>query len=145
MNPEIASELFVSSLPFLTAGAAYILTIAGIFLSSRYHNNKLAQALILLDKIVIDVVKELNQTTVAELKKAKADGKLTRDEAEQIKHKAINLILTRLGIGIIRELQRTLGPVVTLIGTKIEAAVHDCKKSVKTGRQQRKSTGSNVA
>jgi hypothetical protein len=133
MNPEITSELLVSALPFITAGTAYVLTIAGIFLSSRYRNNKLASALIFLDKIVIDVVKELNQTTVEELKKARADGKLTSDEAEQIKHKAIDLILTRLGINLIRELQRAFGPVVTLIGTKIEAAVHDSKKPVQTG------------
>lgn len=131
MNPGIATALLVSSLPFLTAATAYILTIAGIFLSSRYRNNKLVQALILLDKIVIDVVKELNQTSVAELKKAKADGKLTRDEAEQIKQKAIDLILNRLGINLIRELQRYIGPVITLIGTKIEAAVHDCKRTSK--------------
>lgn len=132
MNPQITTELLVSSLPFITAGTAYLLTIAGIFLSSRYRNNKLVQALILLDKIVIDVVKELNQTSVAELKKARADGKLTRDEAEQIKQKAIDLILTRLGINIIRELQRYMGPLVTLISTKIEAAVHDCKRASKT-------------
>lgn len=136
MNPQITNELLVSALPFLTAGTAYVLTIAGIFLNSRYHNNKLTQALLLLDKIVIDVVKELNQTTVQELKKARADGKLTRDEAEQIKHKAIDLILARLGIKLIRELQRALGPVVFLVGTKIEAAVHDCKKSAKTGGQK---------
>jgi hypothetical protein len=132
MNPDFTTELFVSALPFLTAGAAYILTIAGIFLNSRYRNNKLTQALLLLDKIVIDVVKELNQTTVDELKKARADGKLTRDEAEQIKHKAIDLILTRLGINFIKELERTIGPIVILIGTKIEAAVHDSKKAAKT-------------
>ena len=131
MNPEITTELLVSSLPFLTAAGVYVLTAAGLFLSSRYRNDKLAKALILLDKIVIDVVRELNQTTVAELKKARADGKLTRDEAEQIKHKAIDLILTRLGIHLIRELERNIGPLVVLIGTKIEAAVHDCKRAFK--------------
>jgi hypothetical protein len=137
MNPEIAGELLVSALPFITAGTAYVLTIAGIFLSSRYRNNKLAQALVLLDKIVIDVVKELNQTTVDELKKARSDGKLTPDEAEQIKHKAIDLILTRLGINLIRELQRALGPVIALIGSKIEATVHDSKKSLKPGTHRK--------
>ncbi len=132
MNPDTLNELLVNALPLATAGTAYVLTMAGIYLNNRYQNNKLVQALILVDQIVIDVVKELNQTIVAELKKARSDGKLTPDEAVQIKNKAIDLIVTRSGINLIKQLQRHFGPVVMFLGTKIEAAVHDCKKTAKT-------------
>ncbi len=141
MDPETVNELLVSALPVATAGAAYVLTVAGIYLNNRYRNNKLVQALVVLDHIVIDVVKDLNQTVVAELKKARADGKLTPDEALQIKNKAIDLILSRLGVNLIKELQRSLGPVVSLIATKIEAAVYDCKKSFK-GAENKKPASS---
>jgi hypothetical protein len=132
MNPETINELLVTALPLATAGTAYVLTMAGIYLTNRYRNNKLVQTLVLLDQVVIDVVKELNQTVVAELKKARADGKLTPDEAVQIKNKAIDLILAHIGVNLIKQLQRHFGPIVMFLGTKIEAAIYDCKKPAKT-------------
>jgi hypothetical protein len=79
--------------------------------------------------VVIDVVKELNQTVVEELKAAKMDGKLTKDEAKQIKNKAVELVLKRLGIDMIKIIQTSLGSITDLLSTKIEAAVFDHKKS----------------
>ena len=135
MVAELADEIFLLSLPFITGGTVYALTIAGLYLNAKYQNNKLTRALLVLDQVAIEVVKELNQTVVEGLKKAKADGKLTHDEAEQIKSQAVHLIMERLGIDLMKELQRSFGPVVSLIGAKIEAAVFDCKRSIKdTGR-----------
>lgn len=128
MDLEATGNFLILYLPLISAGVTFSLTAIGIYFNSKYQGNKLAQALVLLDQVVIEVVKELNQTVVEELKKAKSDGKLTRDEAEQIKCKAVDLVLKRLGIGMIKILENNLGVVVDLIGTKIEAAVHDLKK-----------------
>ncbi|HEX7714774.1 MAG TPA: hypothetical protein VF531_12235 [Bacillota bacterium] len=131
MSPEMAGDLLIYSLPLLTTGATVALTATGLYLGSKLHNKRLAQAVMLLDQIVIDVVKELNQTVVADLKKARADGKLTPDEAAQIKSKAIELIVSRLGLDLIRVIERSLGSVLLIIATKIEATVFDCKRSAK--------------
>lgn len=134
----IADEILLLSIPFITGGTIYALTIAGLYLNTKYHNNKLAQALLVLDRVALEVVKELNQTVVEGLKKAKADGKLTHDEAVQIKSQAVALILDRLEINLIKALQRSFGSVISLIITKIEAAVFNCKKQVKDSNKSDK-------
>jgi hypothetical protein len=125
---NLIGDIFLYSLPFLTTGITVIFTMAGIHLSRNYQNNKLIQALLILDQVVINVVNELNLTVVNELKAAKADGKLTRDEAEQIKHKAIEMALKSLGVDLLKTIQASLGPITSLLATKIEAAVFDNKR-----------------
>jgi mRNA deadenylase 3'-5' endonuclease subunit Ccr4 len=124
---DLLGSLLIFSLPLVTAGATFILTAGGVYLSRKYRDNKLVQALLLLDNIVVDVVKELNQTVVEDLKKAREDGKLTADEAQQIKNKAIDLVLNRLGAGFVKIIEVAFGPVLSLISTKIEATLFDLK------------------
>ncbi len=128
MTPESIADLLIYGLPLVTAGSVYALTAASLFLTVRYRNSRLAQALVVLDEAVISVVKELNQTVVEDLKKARADGKLTPDEAQQIKSKAVELVLTRLGSKVPRLLQKGFGSLFNLVATKIEATVYDLKR-----------------
>ncbi len=127
MNLDVVSDLLVVTLPIITAGATYALGAFGIYLTNKYRNNKLMQAVALLDQVVIEVVKELNQTLVSELKKAKADGKLTPDEVAQIRSKAVEMVISRLGSGIVEILLKYFGSLTELVVTKIEAAVYDLK------------------
>jgi hypothetical protein len=140
MVPVIIEEIAVYAVPFVTTAITIVLTMAGIYLHRNYQNSKLTQALFILDQIVINVVQELNQTVVVDLKAARADGKLTRDEAEQIKHKAIEMALKRLGGDMLKTIQVYMGPITNLLATKIEAAVFDIKKTKKArthvGRNQ---------
>ena len=129
MTPEMVGDILVYTLPFMTTGITVVLTMAGIYLNRTYQNSKLSQALFILDRVVIDIVKELNQTVVEELKAARTDGKLTRDEAEQIRNKAIDLVLKRLGGDMIKIIQTSLGPITDVVITKIEAAIFDYKKA----------------
>lgn len=124
---NVLGTLMVFALPLVTAGITFILTAGSVYLSNKYHNNKLVQTLVIVDNVVVDVVKELNQTVVEDLKKAKGDGKLTADEAQQIKNKAIDLILNRLGAGLVSIIQGAFGQVTGIISTKIEAALFDIK------------------
>ncbi len=130
VTPESIADLLIYGLPLVTAGSVYALTAASLFLTVRYRNSRLAQALVILDEAVISVVKELNQTVVDDLKKARADGKLTPDEAKQIKSKAVELVLTRLGSKVPRLLQKRFGSLFNLVGTKVEATVYDLKRPV---------------
>ncbi len=140
MTLETTGELLIFSLPIISVGVTLALTAGGIYLSSRYRHNKLVQALLVLDNVVIDVVTELNKTVVGDLKRANADGKLTKDEAEQIKSKAIDLVLTRLGANIIKIMQKQMGPIVVLIAAKIEAAVFDNKKRDNLSKDKKANT-----
>jgi len=123
----LIGDFLIFTLPLITAGVVYALTAAGIYLSNKYRNNQLVQALLILNQLVMDVVKELNQSVVEDLKAARADGKLTADEAKQIKDKAIDLILSRLDSGFIRVIQGVFGSVYPVVSTKIEAAIFDLK------------------
>jgi len=123
----LIGDFLIFTLPLIMAGVVYALTAAGIYLSNKYRNNQLVQALLILNQLVMDVVKELNQSVVEDLKAARADGKLTADEAKQIKDKAIDLILSRLDSGFIRVIQGVFGSVYPVVSTKIEAAIFDLK------------------
>ncbi|HBE77110.1 MAG TPA: hypothetical protein DDW65_04915 [Firmicutes bacterium] len=136
MIPETVVDIITYSIPLLTTGITAVLTMAGFYLNRKYQNSKLTQALFVVNQIVIDVVKELNQTVVDELKAARADGKLTRDEADQIKHKAIEITLQRLGLDLLKTIQISMGPITDLLATKIEAAVFDHKRAAKLGNQR---------
>jgi hypothetical protein len=129
MTPEIVGDILIWTLPFMTTGITVVLAMSGLYLNRKYQNSKLTQALLILDQVVIDVVKELNQTVVEELKAARADGKLTRDEAEQIKHKAIEVTLKRLNVDMVKTIQVSMGPITDLLAMKIEAAIFDHKKA----------------
>jgi hypothetical protein len=138
MTPEMVGDILVYTLPLMTTGITVVLTMAGIYLNRKYQNSKLSQALLIVDQVVIDVVKELNQTVVEELKAAKVDGKLSKDEAEQIRNKAVDLILKRLGSDMIKIIQTSMGPVTDVVITKIEAAIFDHKKSQIANRRSLK-------
>ncbi len=138
MLPEAFEEIALYSVPFVSTGITILLSMAGLYLHRNYQTSKLTQALIIVDQIVIDVVQELNQTVVDDLKAAKADGKLTRDEAEQIKHKAIELVLKKMGGDILKTLQAYMGPITNLLASKIEAAIFDAKRSKRADSSVRK-------
>jgi hypothetical protein len=50
MNPEIAGDILIYTLPFMTTGVTFILAIAGFYLNRKYQNSKLTQALLIVDK-----------------------------------------------------------------------------------------------
>jgi hypothetical protein len=130
MSQHVIGEVLVVSLPLVATGTVFALTAAGVYLSIKYKNNKLVHGLLILDHLVIDVVKELNQTVVEDLKHANADGKLTSDEAEQIKNKAIDLVMKRMGSGMISVLGSAFGSVFDLVSTKVEATIFDLKNGL---------------
>lgn len=132
MSPEAMADVLIYTLPVMTAGLTVAVAVGTDFIRRKIRNRMVGQAMNLLDQTVMDVVGELNRTVVADLKRAKADGKLTPDEQAQIKHKAVNLVLGRLGRSFVFLLQYSFGSVIGLIGSKIEAAVHDQKKIVYT-------------
>jgi len=127
---QIVVYLLIAAIPLVAAALLWVLAKAANYLSLKKGQSVWMAALYALDQMVADVVRELNQTVVADLKEKNADGKLTPDEAQQIKNKAIDLILSRLKVDSIQVLSAIFGSIVELIGSKIEATVWDTKKPV---------------
>jgi hypothetical protein len=78
-----------------------------------------------------DVVSELNQTVVEQLKAAAADGKLTKDEAGDLLDAAVERIKASLGTKALRLLTKQLGSmeqVEGLLETLVESAVRSLKR-----------------
>ena len=77
---------------------------------------------------VSEVVQALNQEIVNGIKEASKDGKLTEDEAKEIKNKAIEKTLGILSDDAKETLTMVFGDLDTYISTLIESAVYKTKK-----------------
>jgi hypothetical protein len=129
------TELALSALqilsPVLLAGLTWLAARVAALIRVRIESEYLRGALIRLDDAILTATKELQQTVVAEVKAAAADGKITPAERERIKRTAVTNAKSHLGPRGIAEIARVLGlpngALDDLIGSKVEAAVHDLR------------------
>lgn len=128
---EIGLAVFKALSPVLLAAFTWVAARLGQWINARVRNEYLRGVLVRLDDAVLAVVREVHQVTVEALKAATVNGKLPPAARESVKQAALNTIKSYLGARGIAELARVLGlsseGVDRLIGTKIEAAVHDLK------------------
>ena len=119
--------------PLATFGMIWLGDKLAGLIRNRVKNEQLRRLLLRLDDMVVTVVKELQQTVVADLKAASADGRIDREERRRIKETAVRQVKTYLGAQGLEDLASSLGvwdmAVEDLIGSKIEASVHDLKAS----------------
>lgn len=128
---DIGLEVFKVLSPVLLAALTWVAAKLGQLINARVRNEYLRGVLARLDDTVFAVVREVHQVTVDALKAATVDGKLPPSARDTVKQAALNAIKAHLGVRGVAELAKVLGldgPAVDrLIGTKIEAAVHDIK------------------
>ncbi|MDX2023254.1 MAG: hypothetical protein SF187_23675 [Deltaproteobacteria bacterium] len=117
--------------PIVLAAVTWVTAKLGQWINARVKNEYLRGVLARLDDTVLSVVREVHQVTVDALKASTVDGKLTPGARDAVKAAAIGAIKSHIGTKGLLELARVLGidasGVERLIGTKIEAAVHDIK------------------
>ena len=115
--------------PVLLALLSYLSVMATKWIGAKVDNEYLSGALERLNGAVHDAVKELQQTTVAEIKLAAEDGMITKEEAAEIKQHAIDGVKEYLGAKGIAALEKILGKdaLEKMIKAKIEAFLHDLK------------------
>lgn len=82
----------------------------------------------MLNDTVGNVVSGLNQELVNDMKLANTDGKLTKEEIEDIKEKAIKRVFNILGENGTLILKSAYGDLSQLVDSKIEKVVQDAKK-----------------
>lgn len=123
---EVLSPVLIAALTWVAAKVAQLIT-------AKVKNEYLRGVLVRLDDAVLSAVREVHQVTVEALKSARADGQLTPDERAQVKQVAVDGAKSYLGSKGLAELAKVLGldlgGVDKLLGTRIEAAVHDLKRA----------------
>lgn len=123
---EVLSPVLLAALTWLAAKVAQLI-------HAKVKNEYLRGVLVRLDDAVLVAVREVHQVTVEELKAASADGKLTPDERARVKQVAVDAVKSHLGKRGLAELAKVLGLgdglIDKLLGTRVEAAVHDLKQA----------------
>jgi hypothetical protein len=124
MAAQVLSPLLVAALAWAAAKAAELIR-------SKVTSEYLRGTLVRLDDAVLTAVKEMQQTLVAEIKAASADGKIDDAEKARIKAAALSNVKSYLGAKGLRVLAEVLGlsdgTVDHFLGSRIEAAVHDLR------------------
>ena len=128
---DIGLGIFQMLSPVLLAAISWIAAKVGQLINAHVKNEYLRGVLMRLDDAVLSVVREVHQVTVAAIKEASVDGRLPPGARETVKNAAVARIQSYLGRKGLAEVARVLGlnleGVDRLIGTKVEAAVHDLK------------------
>lgn len=129
--PHSALSTFLTALlPILLILLAWLGKRADSWIKARAENELLEGFLVQLNDLAFTKVKALMQTTVPAYQKRAADGKLSQADAQIIKDEAINAVMGGLGDAG-RAKAAKLGIVgntlLDVVGTRIEAAVHDVK------------------
>ena len=133
---EIGVQIYQVLAPVLMAVVTWVAAKLAQLINARVKNEYLRGVLIRLDDAVAagavaSVVREVNQVTVESIKSSSADGRLTASARDVIKNAALQTVKAHLGAKGIAELSQILGldgsAIDRLIGTRIEATVHDLK------------------
>ena len=118
---NLASEY----LPLIVSGV--IVPLVAWFIKKRVDNEKTEHLLLTLNEAVGTAVASTAQVYVSELKKGRADGKLTDDEKKNARRAAIREAKRLLGEKLCGELRKRTGNADTAIETYVEAEVAERK------------------
>jgi hypothetical protein len=128
---DVALMALQVAAPVLMAALSWAAAKLATLIRSKVDNEYLRGALVRLDDAVLTAVKELQQTVVAEVKAASADGKIDDAERKRIKDTALANVKSYLGPKVLAVLAELLGlsggTLEQFLGSRIEAAVHDLR------------------
>ena len=128
---DLGLRILVLFSPILLAALAWASARLAQYITAHVKNTYLKNALVRLDDAVFSAVKELEQTVVAEAKATNSDGKLTAADRDRIKRAAMDKVKSYLGMKGLAEIGTILGlspeGLDGVLGTRIEAAVHDVR------------------
>jgi hypothetical protein len=125
----LAGQVAATIVPALLALLTYGCLVATRWLRARTESEYLQGVLDRLDEAVVDVVAELEQTLVADLRAAGADGKIDAGEIAAIRERATAGVLDYLGPKGLKMAERVLDreALERVITAKIERAVLEMK------------------
>jgi hypothetical protein len=132
---DIALRILVMASPMLlgAVGLAVVRLRPRVdeLIKAKVKNEYLRGALVRLDDAVCGAVRELQQTTVDDLKGASPDGRLTPEQRAQLKRDVLDKAKAYLGARGVAEISEILGLGMPELDNKIsgaaEAAIYDLK------------------
>ena len=128
---DLSVQIFQFLSPLVLGAITWVAARLAQYITAKVKNEYLRGVLVRLDDTVVSVVREIHQVTVDALKASSVDGKIPPGAREAIRNAALTTIRSHLGVKGLGDLARVLGldgtAVDRLIGTKVEAAVHDLK------------------
>lgn len=131
MNEQLVKTLgdvAVVLSPLLIALLGLLAKKLADFIASKTRSEALRAVLVKLDTAVFSVVGELEQTVVEKLKKHSEDGKLTKEEIEDIKAAVLAKLKSYISFD---EIGKLLGAsdVEAFVASRVESAVHAMRKA----------------
>ena len=137
MDADLGLKLVEVLSPVLLAALTWVAAKVAQLITAKVKHEWLREVLIRLDDAVLNAVREVQQAVVNEIKAARADGKLTAEERARVKDRAIESIRSHLGMKGLAELTEVLGledgSVDKVLSSRVEAAVHDLRRSYVNG------------
>jgi len=98
---------------------------------AKTDNETLKTYIDIINDNAVNVVQSLNNTLVDGLKNASEDGKLTADEAIEIKDKAVDMLIDTLSEDITEMISKVFGDAEEYLGNVIEKTVCNVKNNKK--------------
>ena len=128
----IISQVLTALLPVLLAGIAWLGKRVDAWIAQKTDNAMLEGLLRWTDDLVFSAVKEIAQTVVPAYRAASSDGKLSKDEAAELRKLAVDTIRKRMGMKGLAgaaKLGITGDALDQFLGSRVESAVHDLKQA----------------
>jgi len=131
---DFGLQVWEALAPLVLGLLGYGVMLANKWINGRIKNEEFARGLGRLNLVIVDAVKELNQTVVTEYRRAKTngDGSLTAEEKAKIRDLAIENVKSYLGMKGVKELLRIFGlsekELDSRIAARVDATVFDLKK-----------------
>ena len=125
---ELMLKLGATLIPIIGTLVAGLVSIFIGWLRNKINTDKYGKYLDWTEEIVHNVVFDLQQSIVEDLKEASEDGRLTNEEAESIKSLAVEKIKNQIPSYIFEYLSKGFSDVDDMIGSYIEKTVYEMKR-----------------
>lgn len=134
LPPDFLPTLVNALAPLVLALLGWLLTTLAMYVRQRtaaMKNQYLAGVLERLDDAVETAVREASQTLVDDMRKAAADGTISKDEAREARDHALGKLKAYMGPKGVAELGRVMAldasGIDSYLAGKVEAKVHALK------------------
>jgi len=109
---------------FVVTMVGLVLTMVTAWLKNKIKSEKADNAISMVEDAVYDVVQHMEQTVRPML----SDGKLSDQERQLIKTKALKRLKENLSPQVVKALQMVTGDMEKYLETKMEATIHRLKR-----------------
>jgi len=130
-----AWKLFELFSPAALTGLTWLSVKAAQLATAKIKSEQVTRVLLLVDDVVLAAAREVQQVLVDKLKAASPGGDLTPVQGAQAKKAALDSAKAQLGAQGLADVAATFGydagGVDRMLGSRIEAAVHQVKRTTR--------------